>query len=747
MRNEQGHIGFRVQVAALAAYDYRYMKLRMVESFFVNRIKILVISFSCLFKKCYSTELTTQSPSILLLAMNSRGRLYKISSMMILMMMTVINRGRFRMRRELFYRILNNVVAHEPYFIQKIDACGRQSLSPEQKLTVVFRMLAYVCSADSTDEHCRLGESTTFECLRKFVLLLKLCMVSGTSVPQIRPTFTGSCTMLVAEDSRHEWKNCPTAWAGQFTGYKHKPTVILDCDGSFEDGCDSIEGGYTAPRDNVQDSDSSNNNNAIVAYPRKLQKRKKRDLDSSKSKKTLEREEEADQDNFLIHRMDYRIPSKQTWIEAVVKLCKAMCHIHIGLSFTTDSNSRFKGQKVDDDGSSDSEKEALLMKDAKALGIIQGAVRSIKLQDLCRDFEYTRMRDDETLSGYLTRLLELVNQIKGYGEDLSKGRLVQKLLISLTKEFDPVCYVIEQTKDIEMIEVQEKSCKSKGKKWDSKPQNSGNQGEKHEPGEKSDQAKGKCKHCDKLYHGECWFKGKPKCYGCNCFGHLIKDCEQSNKTEKLANLASKISNMSILLWQIEQHLENHLACRFGHLNYCSLRLLQEKDMVQGLLKLQESEKTCSGCAIGKSHRSSFDKEIAWRASQPLELIHSDTCGPMQSITLGENRYFLTFIDDHTRMCWVFFLQHKSQAFNIFKRFKNMVELQSGYQIKKLRSDRGGEYTSLEFSKFCEEMGLERQLTIAYSPQQNGVAERKNHTVMEMARTMMHEKKIPLKFWA
>ncbi|KAI5313816.1 hypothetical protein L3X38_042992 [Prunus dulcis] len=205
--------------------------------------------------------------------------------------------------------------------------------------------------------------------------------------------------------------------------------------------------------------------------------------------------------------------------------------------------------------------------------------------------------------------------------------------------------------------------------------------------------------------------------------------------------------MSILLWQIEQHLENHLACRFGHLNYCSLRLLQEKDMVQGLLKLQESEKTCSGCAIGKSHRSSFDKEIAWRASQPLELIHSDTCGPMQSITLGGNRYFLTFIDDHTRMCWVFFLQHKSQAFNIFKRFKNMVELQSGYQIKKLRSDRGGEYTSLEFSKFCEEMGLERQLTIAYSPQQNGVAERKNHTVMEMARTMMHEKKIPLKFWA
>ncbi|CAL8155342.1 unnamed protein product [Prunus armeniaca] len=77
----------------------------------------------------------------------------------------------------------------------------------------------------------------------------------------------------------------------------------------------------------------------------------------------------------------------------------------------------------------------------------------------------------------------------------------------------------------------------------------------------------------------------------------------------------------------------------------------------------------------------------------------------------------------------------------------MVELQSGYQIKKLRSDRGGEYTSLAIFKFRELMLLERQLTIAYSPQQNGVAERKNRNVMEMARTMMHEKKIPLKFWA
>ncbi|CAL2276928.1 unnamed protein product [Prunus armeniaca] len=187
--------------------------------------------------------------------------------------------------------------------------------------------------------------------------------------------------------------------------------------------------------------------------------------------------------------------------------------------------------------------------------------------------------------------------------------------------------------------------------------------------------------------------------------------------------------------------------RFGHLKYISLKLLQEKDMVQDLPKLQESEKICSGCAIGKSHRSSFDKEKTWRASQPLELIHSDICGPTQTITPAGNKFFVTFIDDYTRMCWVFFLQHKSQVLNVFKRFKSMVELQNGYKIKKLRSDRGGEYTSLEFLKFCDDVGMERQLTVAYSPQQNSVAERKNRTIVEMARTMMAEKRIPLKFWA
>ncbi|CAL8152291.1 unnamed protein product [Prunus armeniaca] len=107
----------------------------------------------------------------------------------------------------------------------------------------------------------------------------------------------------------------------------------------------------------------------------------------------------------------------------------------------------------------------------------------------------------------------------------------------------------------------------------------------------------------------------------------------------------------------------------------------------------------------------------------------------------------TGIDDCTRMCWMYFLRYKYEVFNVFKKVMAAVELQSGYKLNKLRSDRGGKYTSNEFNRFCDEMGMERQLTVAYSPQQNGVAERKNRTIVEMAKCMMFDKSMPLEFWA
>uniref|UniRef100_A0A6N2KMP1 Integrase catalytic domain-containing protein n=1 Tax=Salix viminalis TaxID=40686 RepID=A0A6N2KMP1_SALVM len=112
---------------------------------------------------------------------------------------------------------------------------------------------------------------------------------------------------------------------------------------------------------------------------------------------------------------------------------------------------------------------------------------------------------------------------------------------------------------------------------------------------------------------------------------------------------------------------------------------------------------------------------------------------MQNESNGGNKYFITFIDDHSRMCWVHFLRNKSNTFIVFKKFKALFELQSGYKLKKLRSDRGGEYTSREFESFCAGVGIEKQLIVAYSPQQNRMAKRKNRTIVEMARSMTIKK--------
>ena len=115
----------------------------------------------------------------------------------------------------------------------------------------------------------------------------------------------------------------------------------------------------------------------------------------------------------------------------------------------------------------------------------------------------------------------------------------------------------------------------------------------------------------------------------------------------------------------------------------------------------------------------------WRAKKKLELVYTDLCGPMSTESLSQNKYFMLFIDDLTRITLVYFLRSKGQVFSVFKIFKAMVETQSECKLKTLRSNNGKEYTSNEFEKFYADMGIKHQLTVSYSPQQNDVSERKN----------------------
>ncbi|KAL0537088.1 hypothetical protein IC582_026058 [Cucumis melo] len=187
--------------------------------------------------------------------------------------------------------------------------------------------------------------------------------------------------------------------------------------------------------------------------------------------------------------------------------------------------------------------------------------------------------------------------------------------------------------------------------------------------------------------------------------------------------------------------------RFGHLNFDGLRLLARKNMVKGLPYVKLPDQLCEGCLHGKQSRKSFPQESSWRARRPLELVHTDLCGPIKPSSFGKNNYFLLFIDDFSRKTWVYFVKEKSEVFGMFKRFKALVEKESGYYIKALRSDRGGEFTSNEFKTFCAENGIRRPMTVPFTPQQNGVVERKNRTILNMARSMLKCKKMPKEFWA
>ncbi|MCO5549447.1 hypothetical protein L7F22_002918 [Adiantum nelumboides] len=187
--------------------------------------------------------------------------------------------------------------------------------------------------------------------------------------------------------------------------------------------------------------------------------------------------------------------------------------------------------------------------------------------------------------------------------------------------------------------------------------------------------------------------------------------------------------------------------RFGHVGYGSLMTLQRHNMVHDLSLLEMPPRhVCEGCVLGKMHRFAFSQDGSVRATRKLQLVHSDVCGPMRTPSVGNSIYFVTFIDDFSRFCWVYPLKAKSDVFAIFQHYVSMVENETGCKVQTLRTDRGGEYMSGAFKIFLGKKGIKHQCTMPYTPQQNGVAERKNRSLMEMVRCMLKTKSLPHKLW-
>ncbi|GAB2303795.1 hypothetical protein Dimus_038963 [Dionaea muscipula] len=187
--------------------------------------------------------------------------------------------------------------------------------------------------------------------------------------------------------------------------------------------------------------------------------------------------------------------------------------------------------------------------------------------------------------------------------------------------------------------------------------------------------------------------------------------------------------------------------RLGHVSYHKLSVMMKKSMLVGLPHLEvRDDVVCAGCQYGKAHQLPFE-ESQFRAKIPLELVHSDVFGPVKQPSISGCRYMITFIDDYSRYTWIYFMKEKSEALDKLKLFKDEAEKEVGREIRCLRTDNGGEYTSMEFTTYLQQCRIRRQLTCPNTPQQNGVAERKNRHLAETCRSMLHAKNVPPRFWA
>ncbi|GAB4815364.1 hypothetical protein N2152v2_002410 [Parachlorella kessleri] len=191
--------------------------------------------------------------------------------------------------------------------------------------------------------------------------------------------------------------------------------------------------------------------------------------------------------------------------------------------------------------------------------------------------------------------------------------------------------------------------------------------------------------------------------------------------------------------------------RFGHLGYENLARLTS--MVSGMSitadefrEAGEAESFCEPCATGKQHRQPFQAS-QHAAMQPLELVHTDVCGPLPVTSLGGSSYFVTLLDDYSKLSAVLPLARKSDTAAAVQRTLTQLETQTGYRTKRLRCDNGTEYINAQLKGYCDDRGIKLETTVRYTPEQNGAAERLNRTLMDKVRPMLTDSGLPKTLWA
>lgn len=182
--------------------------------------------------------------------------------------------------------------------------------------------------------------------------------------------------------------------------------------------------------------------------------------------------------------------------------------------------------------------------------------------------------------------------------------------------------------------------------------------------------------------------------------------------------------------------------RLGHQNNAHVRSYLRTNNIDFV----DDDAKCEACIYGKQHRASFETRFE-KSTKCGEIIHTDVCGPMQSVSIAGSRYFVLFKDDYSHFRFVYFMRNKSEVIQKLKMFLALTQTETEHRVRILRSDNGTEFVNKEMDEFLSDKGIRHQRSVPYTPEQNGCAEREMRTIVESARTMLHSKNLRLELWA
>ncbi|GKB82729.1 retrovirus-related pol polyprotein from transposon TNT 1-94, partial [Tanacetum coccineum] len=188
--------------------------------------------------------------------------------------------------------------------------------------------------------------------------------------------------------------------------------------------------------------------------------------------------------------------------------------------------------------------------------------------------------------------------------------------------------------------------------------------------------------------------------------------------------------------------------RLNHLNFGTINDLARKDLVRGLPRLKfEKDHLCSACQLGKSRKATHQPKTINTIMEVLHTLHMDLCGPLRVQSINGKKYILVIVDDYSRFTWVKFLRSKDETPEFVVKLLKQLQVGLNKTVRNVRTDNGTEFVNKDLTAYYESVGITHEKTVLRTPQQNGVVERRNRTLVEAARTMLIFSKAPMFLWA